>query len=119
MSKDSARQAWTKLVEERECEAKQPRVKKRVKEEVSQAELDAELDDLVTEHVFENFGSHRHFLDLHHEMPAGFLLPAGAGRNGLANFDSKSSRRASRAEHRRRGDDIFATRRFLVEHTAR
>ena len=56
MSKDSARQAWTKLVEERECEAKQPRVKKRVKEEVSQAELDAELDDLVTEHVLKTSG---------------------------------------------------------------
>jgi hypothetical protein len=52
MGKDSERQAWTKLVEERERAAKRPRAKKRlVKEEVSQAELEAELDDLVAEHV--------------------------------------------------------------------
>ena len=49
MSKDSERQAWTKFVEEREREAKRPRVKKRVKEELSQAELEAALDDLVTD----------------------------------------------------------------------
>jgi regulator of protease activity HflC (stomatin/prohibitin superfamily) len=48
-SKDSARQAWTKFIEEREREAKRPRAKKRAKEGVSQAELEAELDDLVAE----------------------------------------------------------------------
>jgi hypothetical protein len=49
MSKGSERQAWTRFVEEREREAKRPRVKKQVKEEVLQAELEAGLDDLVTD----------------------------------------------------------------------
>ena len=49
MSKDSERQAWTRFVEEREREAKRPRVKKQAEEEVSQAELEAGLDELVTD----------------------------------------------------------------------
>jgi ParB-like chromosome segregation protein Spo0J len=56
MSKDSERQAWTRFVEEREREAKRPRVRKRIKEEVSQAELEAELDDLITEHSLKSSG---------------------------------------------------------------